>query len=386
MTGRLRVAVVLLSLGAAHSAAAQDGGNVTLVQAPGMTALAESQRTITHWLGQALAEFTVAPQGLRGDRGLPPARDSVETAWTRSRTLEENFAAFAAAEGLGIPATVFCARVAGASVGPDERVAVALARHHVEAMIQALALSGLEEAHAAVRSLLESLDAAPARRRGRAKAREETRESVAFVEQRLAKAIDLFGREVLAPLAAAISEVPGKVTAPDFAARVCSAPQEASPTFPSSSPPPGETTIADDFEQRTEGTHEALKEAINAVRAALEPPLDLDVPRYIAGGIVPPRKLREVKPTYTERARAACVGGRVVLQSVIAKDGSVRDITVLRHLPGLTVAAVSALRRSTFQPATVNGKPVDVYYNSTITFTPPARCVRVTSPALDPWP
>lgn len=377
------LALALVVLGVAPSASAQDAGNVTLVPAPGMAALAANQETVTRLLDQARAELAVAPRGLRGNPELPPSLASVETAWARSRALEANFSAFAGAEGLGIPAAVFCARTAGAGIGRDDRAAVALARHHVEALTQALAASGLDEAHGAMRALLLNLDAGSARRRGRA-AREEARESVAFVEQRLAKAIDLYGREVLAPLAAAISKAPGQLTAPDFADRACSA-QQTSPASPTFSPPDGnEATVADGFEQRTAETHEALKQAVKAIKAALEPPLDLDVPRHVVEGIVSPRKLREVRPTYTERARAACAAGKVVLQSVITQDGSVRDITVLRHVPGLTEAAVSALRRSTFQPATVNGKPVAVYYNSTVEFTMPSGCVPAAPPALGP--
>ena len=35
---------------------------------------------------------------------------------------------------------------------------------------------------------------------------------------------------------------------------------------------------------------------------------------------------------------------------------------------GLTEAAITAVRRWKFEPATLNGKPVAVYFNLTVTF------------------
>ena len=59
----------------------------------------------------------------------------------------------------------------------------------------------------------------------------------------------------------------------------------------------------------------------------------------------------------------------MVLQATIDKNGDVTDTKVLKPLPmGLAEAAVSAVEQWKFRPATLNGRPVAVYYNLTVTF------------------
>jgi TonB family protein len=65
------------------------------------------------------------------------------------------------------------------------------------------------------------------------------------------------------------------------------------------------------------------------------------------------------EPNFTEEARAAFTKGVVRLRAVLAWDGKVKNILVLKGLPhGLTQQAVSAARRIKFTPAVVNGLPV----------------------------
>ena len=59
---------------------------------------------------------------------------------------------------------------------------------------------------------------------------------------------------------------------------------------------------------------------------------------------------------------------------------------MLKPLPGLTEAAVAALSRWKFEPARLHGQPVEVYYNVTISFSPPARrCTGRVSRPWNPW-
>ena len=59
-----------------------------------------------------------------------------------------------------------------------------------------------------------------------------------------------------------------------------------------------------------------------------------------------------------------------IVQAVIDKQGNVVDAKVLKGLPmGLDQEALRAIRQWKFEPATLNGKPVDVYYNLTVNFT-----------------
>ncbi|MCY3933049.1 MAG: energy transducer TonB [Acidobacteria bacterium] len=129
-----------------------------------------------------------------------------------------------------------------------------------------------------------------------------------------------------------------------------------------------------------------LGSALDAIAAATTPPEDLEgVPRYIGGIVRSPRKIKAVDPRYTGRAREACIEGSVILQAVITKAGTVRAVSVLKSLPGLTEAAVKAVRRWKFKPATLNDRPVEVYYNLTINFIAPTGCAGRISRPESPW-
>jgi protein TonB len=59
----------------------------------------------------------------------------------------------------------------------------------------------------------------------------------------------------------------------------------------------------------------------------------------------------------------------VIVEAIIDKNGNVTNVRVLKPLPmGLDQAAVDAVENWKFKPATLNGKPVDVFYNLTVNF------------------
>lgn len=82
-----------------------------------------------------------------------------------------------------------------------------------------------------------------------------------------------------------------------------------------------------------------------------------------------PVRVAGADPLYTEIARRARVEGVVILQAVIDKSGSVRDIEILKPLRlGLDEAAVQAVETWQFQPATLDDRPIDVIYTLTVRF------------------
>lgn len=91
--------------------------------------------------------------------------------------------------------------------------------------------------------------------------------------------------------------------------------------------------------------------------------------RHVGGDIKPPRKVVDVAPVYPPLARAARVEGLVILEAVIAEDGSVRDIRVLRSVQLLDAAAEEAVREWRFTPTLLNGEPVPVVMTITVAFT-----------------
>ncbi len=76
-----------------------------------------------------------------------------------------------------------------------------------------------------------------------------------------------------------------------------------------------------------------------------------------------------MKPEYSEKARKAGTRGTVIVEAIIDEEGCVRNVRPLQELPnGLTETAKAAVRQWVFFPATLEGKPVKVYYVLTINF------------------
>ena len=94
-----------------------------------------------------------------------------------------------------------------------------------------------------------------------------------------------------------------------------------------------------------------------------------DGPIQVGGDVTKPEKISAPDPQYTEIARKARIQGVVIVQAIIDKEGNVVNVKVLKGLPmGLAEEAVAAIKTWKFKPATLNGKPVDVYFNLTVNF------------------
>lgn len=373
--------MAVASLWAASPLPAQEPGRLTLVPAPQMAALVTSQNRITVLVGQARAELAIAP-GV-GERSLRPLLTNLDTANARSRSLSESFAAVAVADGLSLSLAALCAKVAGVPLSEESRAAVALARHQVEALSQALAVFRLEPAHGTVEAMISDLNAdSPGKSKG--KDRDELRESLDLARQRLAEALDLYSRRVLLPFADAIMKARGSATDPAEAEGNCT---PTAPAAATAAPVNAKEASPDQIEARRKAASVVLRNALDVVQAVTVPPAELDsVPRFIDGDVIAPRKLKEVKPRYTRRARKACIEGSVILQAVISKEGRVVDIAVLRPLPGLTDAAVDTVSRWRFEPATLRGRPVEVNYNVAVNFRlGSAECANRVRRPEDPW-
>ncbi|MGH7342790.1 MAG: energy transducer TonB [Candidatus Rokuibacteriota bacterium] len=100
------------------------------------------------------------------------------------------------------------------------------------------------------------------------------------------------------------------------------------------------------------------------------PPAEPEGPIMVGGDVKAPIKEYAPPPQYTEIARKARIQGVVIVQAIVTKEGDVQDVKILKGLPmGLDSAAADAVKKWKFKPATLNGKPVDVYYNLTVNFT-----------------
>jgi len=91
----------------------------------------------------------------------------------------------------------------------------------------------------------------------------------------------------------------------------------------------------------------------------------------IGAGMRPPIKVADARPMYPEAAKAARIEGPVVLELRVGTDGSVVDASVVQSIPMLDDAAVEAARQWKYVPTLLNGAPVEVLMNVTISFVAP---------------
>jgi protein TonB len=92
---------------------------------------------------------------------------------------------------------------------------------------------------------------------------------------------------------------------------------------------------------------------------------------HLGAGIVDPKVLKEVRPTYTPDAMRAKIQGEVLLEAVVLDSGLVGDVKVIKSLDpnGLDQEAIKAAKKWLFQPATDRtGKPVAVYVTLALSF------------------
>ena len=91
---------------------------------------------------------------------------------------------------------------------------------------------------------------------------------------------------------------------------------------------------------------------------------------FRVGGLVSsPELVYKVEPEYSEQARKAKYQGTVVLNLIVQKDGSVRDIKVLTSLGmGLDEKAIEAVKQWRFRPGSKQGQAVDVFATVEVIF------------------
>ena len=92
----------------------------------------------------------------------------------------------------------------------------------------------------------------------------------------------------------------------------------------------------------------------------------------MANNVTAPRLLKKVEPSYPAGANAFDVGGILIVEVVIDKDGHVTSPRVRKALPAVTLsyAALEAVRQWRFEPGRIDGQPVDVLFNLTVNFKP----------------
>jgi TonB family protein len=82
----------------------------------------------------------------------------------------------------------------------------------------------------------------------------------------------------------------------------------------------------------------------------------------------PPVPVHRPDPAYPGWARENGISGTVVLRVLVDREGTVRRVSVVRGVTGLTEAAQEALFRWIFRPARANRQPVMVWVEIPVSF------------------
>jgi protein TonB len=79
----------------------------------------------------------------------------------------------------------------------------------------------------------------------------------------------------------------------------------------------------------------------------------------------------KVQPAYPVQALPLRLSGTVILQATIGESGKVDDLKVVSGPPILTAAAMDAVRQWRYSPFLLDGKPVKMQKQVTISFQAP---------------
>ncbi len=160
-----------------------------------------------------------------------------------------------------------------------------------------------------------------------------------------------------APAASAVNQKPAKVmpdmsgalTAHPVSAQRAAGDLDAAPSVDAGAPSSG-----------------VLQQMASAADVA--PPPAPAPPVRVGGDVKSPKLISSVLPVYPSMARSSGIAGNVVVLVSVSPTGAVVGTKVLSGPAVLRQAAVEALRRWKYQPATLNGTPVAVDVTVTMSF------------------
>ena len=119
----------------------------------------------------------------------------------------------------------------------------------------------------------------------------------------------------------------------------------------------------------------ALAAAVLSLAAPLAySPLEarqMPVAPRISQGVVEATLNHRVEPIYPTQARNQRIQGKVTLSATISADGSVRQVAIVNGSPVLAEAARTAVRQWRYNPAKLNGTPIEVQKEIIVLFAQP---------------
>jgi len=106
----------------------------------------------------------------------------------------------------------------------------------------------------------------------------------------------------------------------------------------------------------------------STIPAAANAASDSAAPSEGEGVLVPPKLIKSVRPVASMDAVRDFETGNVVIDALVGTAGEVASMNVLSGPPSLRGAAVEALKKYRYEPATRNGQPVPAHVTVTIRF------------------
>jgi protein TonB len=92
-------------------------------------------------------------------------------------------------------------------------------------------------------------------------------------------------------------------------------------------------------------------------------------PVRVGGDLKAPALVERVEPEYPPLAVRAKVQGVVILEARVDRQGRVEDVRVLRSIPLLDNAAITAVRQWRYSPLLLNGQPERFVLTVTVSFS-----------------
>lgn len=102
--------------------------------------------------------------------------------------------------------------------------------------------------------------------------------------------------------------------------------------------------------------------------APLPPPPPPPKAVRVGGQIKAPKLLKVVQPVYPDLAAQARLSATIILEALVAPDGQVKSVTVLRGAPLFDEAAKEAVKQWRYQPLLLNGVPTEFILTVTVKF------------------
>jgi TonB family protein len=131
-----------------------------------------------------------------------------------------------------------------------------------------------------------------------------------------------------------------------------------------------------------------LSNPINPMQTASTPASQQPFPSALTPLVLPEETanallVKKLQPTYPDQALRAGIQGMVVLQAWIGKDGSVRDVKLVRGAFVLARAAVEAVKQWSYKPYYVNGQAVEAQTLITMNFRLPSPGPNSGTPSIE---